>query len=160
MPDSLNLSKEQLRIFSGEHLYYEIVMLYGVTHLLQRGVRDLLIYNALLESFVIHSSVILDFFYKLPLNLDEAKAVHYIKDREDWKKALPPYNKYFIKFNKKRNSEVMHLSYRRLAVLPFDKKWNSSKLVKDIGKIVDLFLDHADPDLIDPRLYELKSKGH
>lgn len=150
------LTPKELVEFSREHLYYEIDMLYGVARLLQKGSSNIYIYNALLESFVVHGSVILDFFYKLPLNPQEAKATHYIKDLEEWKDAKPPFDRYFIKFNKKRNQEVMHLSYARLKVAPYDKKWDSPKLIEQFRQLIDLFLDYADPALIHPRLYRFK----
>ena len=162
MAEFVKVSRQQLVEFSKEHLFYEIEMLYGVAKQLQavskKGAKNVYIYNALLESFIIHASVILDFFYKMPMNPDEAKATHYIFNMDSWKKILPVYDKNFIKFNKKRNRDVMHLNYSRLEVPVYDKKWNSTLLVKDIKKIINLFLDHADPEIIHPSLYKLKTK--
>ena len=36
------------------------------------------------------------------------------------------------------------------------KRWNTSFVVKKIRKVVDLFLDHADPQRMDARLYDLR----
>ncbi len=151
-----SLSSQDLIQFAGEHLRYEIEMLYGVSRLIKEGRADGVIYNALLESFVLHTSVILDFFYKLPMNPQEAKATHYIRDLEDWRQALPPYDKYFIRFNKKRNREVMHLSYDRLKVEWVEKVWDFTRLNVQLRKIIDLFLTKADPALLHPKLSELK----
>ena len=52
---------EKLIEFSGEHLYYEIWMLYHVNEALAKGVKDQCVYNALLESFVIHASILRSF---------------------------------------------------------------------------------------------------
>lgn len=152
------VSKEKLIEFSGEHLYYEIWMLYGVTNSLLKGVEDEYVYNALLESFVIHASIIIDFFYRPQVYSGDARAVHYIPDVASWKEALPSYDRYFKKFHRKRNREVVHLSYKRLDVKPEEKKWNIRKIIKPIRKIVDLFLEKADPKLLHPQMQELRTK--
>ncbi|MDP2653242.1 MAG: hypothetical protein Q8Q08_04345 [Candidatus Omnitrophota bacterium] len=152
-----SVPKEKLVAFSGEHLYYEISMLYGVSQSLIRGTTHLHIYNAMLESFVIHASVIIDFFYKPQSGPEDAKAVHFMSDVKEWRAVLPPIDKDFRDFQKKRNRHVVHLSYDRLNVRPEDKKWGSPKLTRKIRRIVDLFLEYADPDRVHPRLYELRS---
>ena len=163
MAEFVKVTNQQLIAFSKDHLFYEFEMLYGVSKQLQRisqkSIKNIYIYNALLESFVIHASVILDFFYKMPINPDEAKATHYINDVDSWKKQLPPYSKHFIKFNKKRNRDVMHLNYSRLDVPVYDKNWNSLQLVRDIKRIINLFLDYADPQRVHPDIYKLRNKS-
>lgn len=151
------IPKEKLVAFSGEHLYYELRMLYGVTLTLWKGTSNFYIYNALLEAFVLHASIIIDFFYRPPVEDDDARAVHYVRDIKAWRSALPPLSEEFKKFIHKRNKEVVHLSYKRLEVTPEEKRWGSRRLTKQIKKIVNLFLDHADPELIHPRLLELRT---
>ena len=153
-----HIDKSKLRVFSREHLYYEIRMLFGVARELKDGTSNIYIYNALLESFVIHASIILDFFYLPQESGDDARAVHYVKDQKKWKTALPLKQKQFSIFHQKRNKEVVHLSYKRLEVHPGQKRWYTSQIVKKIRKVVNIFLDHADPDCLDPRLYELRSE--
>ena len=155
-PSPASLAPKDLLKFSGEHLYYEIEMLYGVSRLIKEDKEGGIVYNALLESFVLHTSVILNFFYKMPLNPQEAKAVHYIKDLNAWRDILPPYNKYFIRFNKKRNREVAHLSYERLKVEYVEKVWDFTRLNEQLRLIIDLFLEHADPELLHPKLLQFK----
>jgi hypothetical protein len=151
------IPKDKLIAFSKEHLYYEICMLYGVVEQLTKGPQDVCLYNALLESFVIHASNILGFFYKPQAKDDDAKAEHYMAQPRAWKALLPPYEKHFKDFDKKRNQWVVHLSYKRLDVAPEQKRWRSPKVTEEIRKLVDLFLTNADPQLIHPRLYELRS---
>ncbi len=152
------LTPTRLFKFSEEHLYYEVWMLYGVTQMLQRGTTNLYIYNALLESFVVHASTILDFFYKPQINPNEAKAVHYVSDPREWEKVLLPYNQHFKEFNVKRNQWVMHLSYKRLDVKPQDKRWGAFKITEQIRALFDEFLRLADPQLMHPKLYDLQRR--
>jgi hypothetical protein len=149
---------EKLIEFSGEHLYYEIWMLYGVTEKLLKGGQDEYVFNALLESFVIHASIIIDFFYRPQVYGADARAIHYIADRKKWKESLPSYQRYFKKFHTKRNKEVVHLSFNRLEVRPEERPWNARQIIKQIRKIVDLFLDQADPRLLHPKIYELRTR--
>jgi hypothetical protein len=67
-------------------------------------------------------SAILDFFYKPQIKEDDARAVHFMSYPRDRKALLPPYEKYFKDFDRKRNQWVVHLSYKRLEVLPEQKR--------------------------------------
>lgn len=156
MNKSEYLTKENLILFSGEHLYYEIKMLYSLYDILKTKVNDVYVYNALIESFVIHTTILLEFFYKPQIKPDDAKAVHYVKDRKKWKEAIPSFDKYFRKFSRKRNRELVHLSYKRLDVKPDEKIWYPDKTTIHIKRLVNTFLKLADPELIDPKLHEFK----
>ena len=152
------IDRQTLIAFSGEHLFYEIRMLYGVSEVLLKGVNDFCIHNALLESYVIHASIILDFFYQPQDTTDDARAAHYMNDVRKWKKILPAHDPVFSKFHKKRNKEVVHLSYKRLEVKPEEKKWGVAAMTEKIKNLVNLFLDHANPDVLHPKMYELRRR--
>jgi hypothetical protein len=154
------LSKKQLVDFSGEHLYYEIWMLYGVTQLLLNGVKNQYLFNTCLESFVVHASNILDFFYKPLLQPDDAKAIHFMDEEqaEQWQALLPSYSHHFKRFNRKRNKEVMHLSYKRLEVKPQEKPWGVKGIAEHIEELVNQFLRLANPTYIHPKMYELQTR--
>lgn len=150
------ISNKELRDFSGEHLYYEIKMLYEITDILKGKFDNVYVYNGLIESFVIHTYILLDFFYKPRIKADDAKAMDYIKDVKTWKQKRLPFDKYFRNFNRRRSREVVHLSYKRLDRKKEDKVWYSNKTTDHIKKLVSLFLKEADPELIDPKLEEFK----
>jgi len=146
---------DKLTAFSQEHLYYEFAMLFGVVEILQRDVEDVYLYNALLESFVVHAANILDFFYRPPVKPDDARAEHFMDHPQAWRRLLPPYEKHFKKFDMKRNKRVVHLSYRRLDVRPEDRRWGIVKISKEIRKILKLFVKNANPRSLHPRIQEL-----
>jgi hypothetical protein len=158
MEISTPIPDQRLQQFSEEHLYYEVSMLYGVTDLLVRGTPSHFIHNALLESFVIHASNVLDFFYRPQVKEDDVKALHYVKDIKQWRTKLPVQSDEFKEFQTKRNKWVMHMSYNRLDVGPQDRRWGAPKLAKQIKKLVDLFLDNADPARLHPRMQQLHSR--
>ena len=45
MSNEQKISKEELREFSGEHLYYEIKMLYEITEILKEKDKNVYVYN-------------------------------------------------------------------------------------------------------------------
>ena len=98
----------------------------------------------------------LDFFYKPQVKPDDAKAVHYIDNIRAWKAKLPPYDRYFRRFNRRRSREVVHLSYKRLEIRDDNKAWYSQKTMPQIKRIVKLFLDMAEPELVHPKLNEFR----
>jgi hypothetical protein len=157
------LDPKKLIAFSGEHLYYEIWMFYGVAELLKPEHKpkymDDVMSCSLLESFVLHGSIILDFFYKPAVMLGDARAFHYMKNVKKWKTRLPQFDSYIRKFNQRRNKELVHLTYKRMNVKPEDKLWDAGRILRHIKQLVGLFLEHADPALLDPKIYELKHYG-
>lgn len=152
------ISDKELKDFSEEHLYYEIYMLLASSQRLLAKRDDEVVFNALLESFVVHAYNLLDFFYKPQIKPDDAKAAHYIKDFAAWKKVLPAYESYFRHFNKRRNREVTHLTYKRLEVRGDAKAWQVRDTSEKIRKIIGIFLNNADPSLIHPKFNEFKTK--
>lgn len=154
--NSQKIKKEHLLAFSGEHLYYEFNMFFGLSKLLGKGVNDQYVYSALLESFIIHTCLILDFFYKPPRKADDASVVHFIDDIKKWKKLRPSYDKYFRKFHRRRSREVVHLSYKRLEVEKSEKLWNIAKVVPSVCQLFSAFLETANPELLHPNVHKLK----
>lgn len=150
-------SDKLLYDFSGEHLYYEIKMLFEICDLLMKPSENKYVFNSLLESYVLHTYNLLDFFYKPQIKPDDAKAFHYIKDFDRWKKMLPAYESYFRLFNKRRNREVTHLTYKRMEVTGSAKAWYVKETTDKIRKVVSIFMEVADPKLVHPKLNEFKS---
>ncbi|MCA9401019.1 MAG: hypothetical protein KC713_05295 [Candidatus Omnitrophica bacterium] len=156
MDNDFQISDETLNAYSQEHLYYEFSMFFGVSKKLrEKQFDDLFSYNALLESFVIHGSNILDFFYKKQLRPDDAKALHYVNDPKHWKKILPPFEPNLQSFNTRRNKQVVHLSYTRLNVQPHEKVWHATKVTEQMTERVRLFLENADPKKIHPKIFQI-----
>ncbi len=150
------IKKEHLKAFSGEHLYYELNMFFGLSKLLRKGVNDQYVYSAILESFVIHTCLILDFFYKPPRKEDDASVLHFIDDVRKWKRLRPSYDKYFRKFHRRRSREVVHLSYKRLEVEKSEKLWNTGKIVPSVRQLLSVFFEVANPEFLHPNMHKLK----
>lgn len=110
---------ERLRRFAEAHLLYEAGMLYDVTSgLMNRHHKDdLIVENALLESFGVHSRNLIDFLWlDEPMKHTDAIASDYV---DDWK--APAMSERLSKVKGRVGKEMVHLSYNRLDV-PEDEK--------------------------------------
>ena len=151
-------SRDELIKFSHDHLFYEIWMLFEVTELLRHSNQGTPACNALLESFVIHSAILIEFFYDKGIYSSTARASDYINDLMVWNQSIPPYERYFDKIRKRRNTEMAHLSYERLQVSSRDKAWNYSVTSLQLRGITNQFLGLADPKLLHSKIYNLKTQ--
>jgi hypothetical protein len=151
------LPKENLIKFSYEHLYYEIWMLYRICDILINGVADKCIENALLESHIMHARIILDFLYGKVRYDDDARIEDYMDNVSEWQSMLPPKDTLLEQIYQRGHKEIVHLSYKRLEVAPDKKQWEFYKITKAIMQRVNLFLDKANPELLDQKMYTLRS---
>jgi hypothetical protein len=158
-----NISNEDLIEFSQEHLFYEIWMLYHVIDMLANETYKLskedeenqIIFNALLESMIVHARIVLDFLYCKRLKPDDAIASDYFLSSSSWEPFLPKKSKALRAVLDRSNKEMAHLSYLRPGVSSDKRPWNIIEIKKDIKNIVNLFLDKADANLLHSDIYEL-----
>jgi hypothetical protein len=112
----------ELRRFAEEHLLYEAGMLYEVTgKLMNRHHRDdLVVENALLESFGIHCRNLIDFLWlEEPMKKTDAIAADYFDG--DW--DPPEQSERLSKVKGRVGKEIAHLSYNRLTIPEDEKGW-------------------------------------
>ncbi len=158
-------SPSNLKAFSKEHLLYEIRMFYGVCDILQQRKyfsgenqeMNMCIRNALLESFVLHLRVILDFLYDVQDKDEDAIAVDYFKDKSYWKSIRPKRSKILKESRLRINKEAAHLSYKRLLISKDQKVWQFLCIKNEVKNILNLFLEKADKDLLDENILNLKN---
>ena len=156
------LTIDELRDFSGEHLNYEINMLYQTTIRLALRQTDQVIAFALLESFGIHVVIVLNFLLNKDIRTGDAAANDYVKDKNNWRNINSKYRKELDFLFWRRNKELAHLSYERRNVKPDMKDWNSLAITREISDLIDLFIDAADESLLHPNVTALKGcfKNH
>lgn len=94
--------------FLAEHYVYEINML-RTTHVLILHSVSWLLSNALMESFVIHARVLLDFFGK-PRGNDDVVAAHFTKAGAMTNAATATVP---VSVRQRLNKQVPHLTYAR-----------------------------------------------
>lgn len=156
---------EELRRIARDHLSYEIDMLYSTFALIP----DTLIQSrpvlrsAVIESFALHTRVLLDFFFGENPKSDDLVANDYFQeDPEYWdrtKRLIPGFQD--IKLLRRRtHKQVAHLTYNRLLVTPHESQWKEPG--EDALHIIEAalreFLLNAPADLLDGTILVRKSK--
>jgi hypothetical protein len=137
---------ERLRRFAEEHLLYEAGMLYEVTvKLMNRHHEDdLIVENALLESFGVHSRNLIDFLWlNKPMKDTDAIASDYVGE---WK--APTMSERLSLVKSRVGKEMVHLSYNRLDVSEDEKGWQILGIGPEITGAFGMFVSAVSSDCI------------
>jgi len=117
-------------------LKYEVGMLWSLANILAtdnegKGV----IHNALLESFLIHARILIEFLYKNKPYKDTVIASQYFTDSQN---ILPPKTKLLEETAKDAHKYLAHLTYTRTH-LQGKKQWFYIKIANDIKAALQVF---------------------
>ena len=104
-------------------------------------------YNAIVESFVMHTRTLIDFFYNDPRS-DDVVARHYVAAWE------PPHKTtHLSEAIEKANKQLAHITYSRVDDTryadPDKKPWNFEKISSDLEKTITLFFNSLPKDYRD-----------
>ncbi|NQU77996.1 hypothetical protein HQ544_04850 [Candidatus Falkowbacteria bacterium] len=138
------------------HLYYEILMLNETAKLsdVNDGVKN----NSYLESFTVHSRILIDFLFKPNRGREKNDifAVDYFDESTDWDIGEIPE---ILKKAKKRvGKEIVHLTTSRVEVILDEKGWNRVEICKQINEKFTVFINSAPDKKISPALISLRNK--
>lgn len=130
-----------------EHLLYEIQMLFGtvqtlstIEHSKQSDFESSVMYNALLESFTIHTRILLDFLYSTNPYPDDAIAEDFFDDGNMWVQFRPAETSLLNSIHYKVGKRVAHLTYARLNVESKEESWKYLRIAEEISEILSKFL--------------------
>jgi len=127
-----------------DHLYYEIWMLTSLAHGIKSGIAgEGPIANALLEAFVTHVRVLIDFLYNESPQPDDVIAEDYFSSSEEWRKIRTGFSKLLKQTKHRAGKEVAHLTYARLDVTPETKPWRFVEIANEISAVINLFIEHV-----------------
>lgn len=159
---SRTLSDSDLLAYSGEHVKYEVWMFFSLARLLGDGQIKImapsdadvrLLYNALIEAFVLHLRNLKDFIYE-----DEDKrwetdivAADFFPPGE-WIRLRGDITPVLKKAGKRADQEIAHLTTARIAGGPSGKIWDFSGLAKEIRPLLHLMVDNALPSRLSPKV--------
>ena len=132
-----------------KHLSYEIRMFYAISYVLNHFERKLnnvlgipVVWNALIESFTIHTRVLLDFFYlDRPNQPDDVIACDFFNEKETWINNRPKKTELLKRTSKRVGKEVAHLTYKRVEITENDKQWHFGKISTDILQVFIKFIE-------------------
>ena len=130
---------ELLRAVS-EHLHYEYWMLRSLAEwIVAGGVGDRVVRNAVLESFVIHTRVLIEFFYSDAAWHDTVVAADFFAQPADWQAVRPPLCETLEEARRRVGKDAVHLTYTRLEQTPDTKRWPVAEISDEISRVMTVF---------------------
>lgn len=150
-------SKDELRGAS-DCLHYEIWMLTTLARAQSTGIAgNSPLNNALLESFVIHVRVLLDFLYAERPRSDDVIAEDFLPCPDEWSSIRPPKTELLETIRRRVGKEAAHLTYARLDVTPETKGWEFLAIAEDISRAFNQFMQVVPKELLGSRWERMKS---
>ncbi len=123
---------------ASNHLWYEIMMLHRLAPDVDSGVATAVWrYNALVESFAIHTRNLIDFLHRRR-SQQRVIAAHYFSPQKSWLALCPDESTCLKTAENRAHQEIAHLTYARQNVK--DKKWPAVEIVQELRPTIDLFI--------------------
>lgn len=146
-----NRSDEELRKAS-DFLKYEIWMFRSLAEMMASGLpvesdKDKLVFNAILDSFLIRTRALLSFFYAHDPYENDAIAEDYFSSSEEWLKIRPVKSAFLDEVHNRISKSVAHISYKRHK----KPKWDCPKIAKEIDMAIDRFSSDVPKHLLGSR---------
>lgn len=130
-------------------LYYEASMLISSARGLACDITGMsTIHNALVESFLIHVRLLIEFLYKDKRYKDNVMAADFFSPPEKWRAIRPVKSKLLDETVEGAHKLLAHLSYTRLQV---KKTWPCMEIAKEIETVLNVFLQNVSKDLLGSR---------
>lgn len=138
-----NRTNDELQAASN-HLHYEYWMLTSIAQSLGTGISGQgWLNNALIESFVIHLRVLIDFFYPESVQNDDVIAADYFNNDAEWNNIRPPMTENLKAWKIRAHKEIAHLTYARLKVTAETKGWPFIEIAESINLVMDIYLKNV-----------------
>jgi hypothetical protein len=160
-------SDEDLREAS-KALAYEVEVFITTADLLQdlslvarvKGRKWQWLQNPLLESFLIHTRILMDFLYPDDSpDEDDIIANDFFDDWQAWNPMPSDESKEVMKARKWRiNKQLAHLTYTRLGVSQKDKEWVVEYVTEEIFRTLEVFVRKAPDERLHAQFSEVLGK--
>lgn len=124
---------------------YEVWMLRSLANILAidnqgQGV----IHNALVESFLIHARLLIEFLYRdTQMKDDDALAKDFFSPATKWQGIRPVKSRLLEETTQAANKHLVHLTYTRLEE---KKQWPCIKIANDIETVLKVFHENLPGD--------------
>lgn len=129
-----------------EHLFYEHWMLQSLALKIHAGeIRNRVVQNALLESFVLHTRVLIEFLYAETAWHDTVLAIDFFAQPDDWFALRLPISTTLKSAKARVGKDAAHLTYTRLETTQQTRRWPIREIAKDIQVVMKVFEDNAPP---------------
>jgi hypothetical protein len=146
MPKRPYRTPEQLREAS-KHLAYEVWMFESTCHELEAGGQPDAVRCALLESFAIHTRILLDVFFPPKIvKVTDVLAVDFFTDGSAWSEThkASSIDAALVNAHTRTNKEIVHLTYDRTTKEPESWDWNVT-LMRNAMRLIVMEFARAVP---------------
>jgi len=145
-------TKEEL-VAASDHLKYEVDMFFDMAQAIASGeFEESAIGNALLESFTVHTRVLLDFLYGPPnIREDDVLSDDFFDDVSMWAEKRPPKSDLLDSVHARVGKEIAHLTYARQNISVEQKQWAFLQIANEVKPILVEFLSLINQDLLGQR---------
>ncbi|MEK7144785.1 MAG: hypothetical protein AAB794_02950 [Patescibacteria group bacterium] len=154
----MSLSDKELRVYSGEHLLYEIEMMLDVLQVDTSNLPPRFRGNMTVELFGLHLRNLITFLYPTRNQQDtDVYARDYFSDKGEWERIAPPLSATLDTARRRANKELGHLTTERIDGFQDRKKWGIASLTEEIVPILQLFCSSANKLKLDDSVAQLVS---
>lgn len=144
-------STNELREAS-DRVFYEFWMFQQLAAVMVSGItREVVINNAILESFAIHVRVLIYFFYSEKPQRDDVVAEDFFSNSEEWIRIRPEITVLLRTAKRRADKEVAHLTYTRNKVTPEQKPWNIVEITEHLRDVVSAFIASVPHEVLGDR---------
>jgi hypothetical protein len=144
------MTDPELLAYSSEHLLHELSMLWELAAVLPgrpAGAEA----DALLESFALHLRNLIEFFFFLKKKDEYVRAQHFFEHSSELKIEVPLDVR---KLLERVNTEVSHLTDKRIDGNAKEKEWKTSEMVELVERETKKFAARASPKKLHPKVQE------
>ncbi len=135
----MDISLEEKTLLLAEHYKYEVDMLFMTWQKLNALTIDVNTHNAILESFLLHSRNLIEFYYDLKkYKNSDARAHDYFDEKIKWEDIRPNIDYKDFKIN--INKQISHLTYDRVKFTLSDKAWTPLYIMIELFQITKIFI--------------------
>jgi hypothetical protein len=141
---------------ASEHLHYEGHMCLTLAKALSTGVFGQgALLNMALESFTVHSRLLLKFFFDDKPREDDIVADDFFGNEGKWQEMRDEIPPILDAIKKRVDKEVAHLTYARLNVTPEAKPWPFLDIVQAVEGVWNRFIAAVPLSRLDRRTFNL-----
>ena len=120
-------------------LKYEVWMLWSLANILAANNKGkCVIHNSLVESFLLHARILIEFLYKNQPYKDTVRASQYFTSDSPWKSIRPQKTELLEKTEKDAHKHLAHLTYTRLQG---KMEWPYIEIANDIKEVLQVFYE-------------------